>query len=327
MSGDSEDSLIETQTYDVTNTIAKVICCCTASSTLHLEPEEAVLEMKTCISHSTKRMPYGELGNVTHDTALGCCHSFNSNLSPEDDHGKKQPIAPGCGCEGAVVEEIVEQLRARMKGRGDTGNIKRAEEALAVMKRLAGMTSHDAAKLDALLGKMQVPIPSEVPVSNNLPAEEKTVFEHADYETTNCCFRVCTCGMGHDHLFLEPEEVVREVTDCCSASKQRRPYGELGSVDATRCCFCFTSVSTNFGALSPGCGCETDLVEEIAAELKQRMKARGDTGNIQRQEETIQLVLEVLKRVEHQDLRLNALMQQMSVPVPPPPAQQAMPKM
>ena len=69
--------------YDVTNTIANVAACCLTSQTLILEPEEAVLETKCvpCI-HSSKRMPYGELGSVDKTVACGCCHSFSSNLSP-----------------------------------------------------------------------------------------------------------------------------------------------------------------------------------------------------------------------------------------------------
>ena len=43
-----------------------------------------------------------------------------------------------------------------------------------------------------------------------------------------------------------------------------------------------------FGPLSPGCGCEQATVDEIVAELKQRMRHRGDTAQIQRAEQTLE---------------------------------------
>merc|ERR1712032_1555278 len=39
-----------------------------------------------------------------------------------------------------------------------------------------------------------------------------------------------------------------------------------------------------------GCGCDEAKVGEIVAELKQRMKGRGDTAQINRSEETLELV-------------------------------------
>ena len=43
-----------------------------------------------------------------------------------------------------------------------------------------------------------------------------------------------------------------------------------------------------FGPLSPGCGCETEKVDDMVADLKQRMRQRGDTAQIQRAEETLE---------------------------------------
>ncbi len=58
------------------------------------------------------------------------------------------------------------------------------------------------------------------------------------------------------------------------------------------------------------------MVKEIVAELKVRMKERGDTGNIQCQELTLAMLRE-------QDAKLNAIMQKLNVPIP----QAAAPKM
>jgi hypothetical protein len=52
-------------------------------------------------------------------------------------------------------------------------------------------------------------------------------------------------------------------------------------------------VRSGFGEISPGCGCEKDTVDEIVLELKQRMRARGDTAQIVRAEETLSKLGEI----------------------------------
>ena len=49
----------------------------------------------------------------------------------------------------------------------------------------------------------------------------------------------------------------------------------------------FLILSHSQGGISPGCGCSGSLVDDIVTELKARMKARGDTGAIQRAEQTL----------------------------------------
>lgn len=300
---DSESSLFDHQEYNVAD------CCtslCCGKAILYLEPEEAVLETKTPCSQNTKRMPYGELGSVDHTTTCGCCHSFTSNLNGSDENGNKVPIAPGFGCEADLVQEVVEQLKARMKGRGDTGNIQRAEESLTMTRALS-------AKVDAIMRHMNVPEPEVM-------QDKMEVFEEKEYDVTNNCLRACNCCMGGQKLILEPEEAQLVSTTCCGQTTSRRPYGELGSVDRIKTCGCQYAVSSELGQLSPGCGCEQALVEEVVEELKRRMKVRGDTGNIQRQEET----LVVLRR---QTAMIDAILKQMNIPSPPmpsPPTQNVM---
>lgn len=290
--------------YDVTNCCFKWANCGKGSMTLVLEREEVILITKACLGESNKRMPYGELGSVDHGKACGCCHTFTTNLNPTTEEGQKQPFSPGCGCDGELVEKIVADLKARMKGRGDTGNIHRAEEALDVLKLLM-------AKVDALSRTMAVP---SVQIMDS--QAQKPQFEHKEYNLTNCCDTCCSCGMTKITLNLEPEEAVLHGENCCGTTTSRRPYGELGSVSATKqCCGCH-SVSSGLGGFSPGWGCDEDLVNEIVAELKVRMKERGDTGNIQRQELTLAMLRE-------QDAKLNAIMQKLNVPIP----QAAAPKM
>jgi len=68
-------------------------------------------------------------------------------------------------------------------------------------------------------------------------------------------------------LNLEPEELLMTAKTICGQQNRRLPYGELGSVGIARCC-----VQTRSGPISPGCGCETDLVTEIVEELKKELK-------------------------------------------------------
>jgi hypothetical protein len=44
---------------------------------------------------------------------------------------------------------------------------------------------------------------------------------------------------------------------------------------------------SSFGEISPGCGCEREIVDQIVTELKTRMRNRGDTAQIQRAEQTL----------------------------------------
>ena len=52
------------------------------------------------------------------------------------------------------------------------------------------------------------------------------------------------------------------------------------------------------GQISPGCGCEGDLVDEVVEELKARQAGRGDQGQIQRQEATMEAILQVNRKLD-----------------------------
>jgi hypothetical protein len=110
--------------------------------------------------------------------------------------------------------------------------------------------------------------------------------------------------IGTKTLILEAEEVVLETKCCCCYhSNSRRPYGELGSVDATTCCFCtgftssLTSIMGNPMILCPGCGCDNDKVDTIVTEMRRRMRTRGDTGQILRAEENAKKIFNLQQSV------------------------------
>ena len=161
--------------------------------------------------------------------------------------------------------------------------------------------------------------------------ETKSItFEHIEYDMTDigCQTFLClTCPlhflpvvpsfMGKKTMILEEEEAVLAI-NCqpfCNI-ETRRPYGELGSVDQTSC-LCCTGVSSNLSKsmpLFPGCGCEYSKVGEIVQELKRRMKARGDTGQIAKTEEALKELHEL--RVEMKELKVDMklLLDAMKVP-------------
>jgi len=116
--------------------------CCTLEQKLFLEPEEAHLVTTTCCSTQTQRRPYGELQAVEHLKCLGCCHCFQF---------AETKVSPQCFCAGDLVAEIVKELKRRMKARGDTGQIKRAEQLLGEIQILKAQAQNTDAKLNAIL--------------------------------------------------------------------------------------------------------------------------------------------------------------------------------
>lgn len=81
-------------------------------------------------------------------------------------------------------------------------------------------------------------------------------------------------------LTLGKEEVVREDLALCGSRITYRPYGELGTVEKSFCCW-LVCLDSNVGTIIPGFGCDTESVYAIAGDLEERMTARGDTAQIQ----------------------------------------------
>jgi NAD-dependent dihydropyrimidine dehydrogenase PreA subunit len=133
----------ENKYYNVTDTgcqVCMVLTCpfhclpvipgLMGSKTVVLEEEEAVLDTN-CEPFCTviTRRPYGELGSVDKHNCL-CCTGVASGLS------NRMPIYVGWGRDVEKVDEIVGELKRRMKARGDTGQNARTEEALHEIQEL-----------------------------------------------------------------------------------------------------------------------------------------------------------------------------------------------
>lgn len=298
----STEPLVEHLEFDVSECLPKWCFCLTQK--LYLDDEEAVLKTSNCLGKAEKRLPYGELGSVEELKAFGCYASFRSDLSPVDPAThQKMPISPGCGCSTGLVHRIVTELKARMKGRGDTGNMHRSEESVLRQNYLNDKVSMFLKSVGAVEPK------------SHLSPEDKHMelqkFEHIEYDVTQGYCGPCTCTKTT--LYLEPEEVLLVHKTLCSSQVKRFPYGQLQQVtQATMFCCCTLVQSSELGTLNPGCGCDVALVADIAKHLKERMKARGDTGNIRRQEHANKLA-------EDTDRMLDALLTYYRIPIPPMP--------
>eukprot|EP00501_MAST-03F_sp_TOSAG23-6_P001670 GSMAST32.ASY1.ANO1.1740.1 assembled CDS len=143
---------IEREVTDWGCQICHILCCpitfmalmpgVIGKKIIRLEAEEAVLETTCICCNETTRRPYGELGSVDKGSYL-CCVGVASNLT------KSMPICPGNGCDTPLVLELVEELKARMKSRGDTGQIQRSE---ALSARLCNVES----KIDQMMTHMGI---------------------------------------------------------------------------------------------------------------------------------------------------------------------------
>ena len=117
--------------------------------TITLEDEEAVYEVKCGICNVNTRRPYGELQSVDKTNCL-CCVGIASGLI------QTGPVCPGMGCNSAFVDEIVKEMKKRMKERGDTGQIRRTEEALDELKALRGEIGDIKSDLSAIMKALNV---------------------------------------------------------------------------------------------------------------------------------------------------------------------------
>jgi hypothetical protein len=94
-------------------------------------------------------------------------------------------ISPGCGCNGDAVDEIAREVRARIRERGDTAQMIRAEQTL---QRLEGMEG----KLDTLLHALSL--------WDEVVSEEVDDVKPLLSGTTSTGTSSGTCTTSHPHL-------------------------------------------------------------------------------------------------------------------------------
>jgi len=277
--------------YDVTNTIESLCgliwCPCAGwtTKTLTLEDQEVKLREKNCLLNRVQKRPYAQLGSVDKVRNNGCCVAFVSDFAPVNEKGEGG-IAPGFGCEEALVDEIVSELQARKLKRGSVAQIRKLEY-------LASKVARIATQVPLVMHKMELPFaPREAP-----DAEKKKEFPTKAYDVSN--YIAMLCGCTTQELVLEKEEAVLTTNQClgCNSVRQKREYSELGSVQAVKSCFCCRAVASDIGGLAPGFGCSGSVVTQIVDDLRERMNARGDIGQIQKQEKLLKGLAPVMSEL------------------------------
>jgi hypothetical protein len=98
-------------------------------------------------------------------------------------------------------------------------------------------------------------------------------------------------------LILEKEEAVRIDKALCGERISRRHYAELGSVERNFFC-CFVCVDSNLDTIMSGWGCDTNKAEIIVAALKERLRNRGDTIQVQLAEKINMKTFEINEKVD-----------------------------
>ena len=133
-------------------------------------------------------------------------------------------------------------------------------------------------------------------------------FETKTYDVTNTWAFLCLfpCGPYKSLYIMEPEFLVQEDYTICATNRIRKPYAEANVDKSTACCCC---VSIN--GLSPGLGCQTQKVDEIAHELQVRIGARGATAQVQKAEKMAEDMVFLLNKVNAMDAKLDLLVQKM----------------
>ena len=166
--------------------------------------------------------------------------------------------------------------------------------------------------------------PSHVEPSATAGMEQ---FEEKKYNVTNLIESACgllfSCGIvgwTRKTLLLEADEAVLITRNNCLNRTSRRPYAQLGHVDAIQSCCCCWAVGSDLvqgeegsAGISPSCGCNEALVTELVAELQKRKVGRGNIAQIKAQE-----VLAM--RVDHLHSKMDAIIAHLSIATPPPPA-------
>mmetsp|Transcript_18818 Transcript_18818/g.57178 ORF Transcript_18818/g.57178 Transcript_18818/m.57178 type:complete len:192 (-) Transcript_18818:38-613(-) len=170
---------------------------------------------------------------------------------------------------------------------------------------------------------MSAPLKGEEDLGVDLKFDVVT-YNVTDTGCQTCCCIMCPIlylplvpgVMGTKVLTLEEEEAVLTVDCFLCTSRSRRPYGELGSVDSVRYCWCWgvnsnlLLIGGNPWPIIQGWGCDRETAEEIATIMRTRMKQRGDTGQIRMAERNyreLQAVRRELGELRESMARLTAI--------------------
>ncbi|CAE7204042.1 unnamed protein product [Symbiodinium natans] len=312
-----------TNQYDVTHCCQSLAC---TSRLLELQPDEASITTRQSLSGSvmTSKVPYANIESVDAVSACCCLRVLTAGeLTKPPGKPIDEAISPGCGCNGALVEQIRADLQARVEVRGNLGQIKQLEKMMAKFHDVAAELALILDKIGAdtsfpptqetmrnIYGSSGPDLSHASVVPHTKPSED---FQTKEYnvrnETANICCLLCTCGIAGCETYtltLEPEQAVFRYSNRCDASVERKPYAQLGSVDENVCCCCIHTVN----GLAPGCCGDPTAVKEIAEELQNRKVGRGNIAQLRNQENTMIKAMEA-------DVRTDIFLHKKGIEYPP----------
>lgn len=299
----------DVKTYEVTNKIeacgTMMSTCCISGcteQTVELKENSMVMREKNNIDDEEIFLPYAEMDSVDVERKCFCCFEVNG-------------LNPGFGCcNGALVKELADELQARKVQRGNIAQIKQLESMVTTVSQIN-------CTMDLMLKSESIAYPPSAEklkevYSNGVPVwvsklehgplhTDAARFGTTEYNVTNWGEAICACTCRS--LILEPEELVENAWSPCHTMSSRTAYANVDSLDVEKVCFCCAELPD---LAVPGCGCSTELVEEIAKELTERSLKRGDPAQLKMQEN---VTYELLKL----DLKTDLLMNSRQITFPP----------
>lgn len=235
-----------------------------------------------CGSMESKR-EYARLGFVKREKQCLCCRAVLWDSPPVRGQRGISPGFPCCNKKQTL--EITNALRARMYRRGTIGQIRKHEAMVPQLEEALRAAT-------ALTEAAQVGAPS----TKMMDRTYKT-FNDKEYDMTNTCESIVGCiltcgcaGFQKETIKLTQDAIYHVEKDNFDESTMEMPYAQLDSIDVSRSMCCFYSINDE----TPGWGCEKEKVEELAADLKQRVVERGNIAQL----EQLQHILSVVTTLE-----------------------------
>lgn len=319
--------------YDVTNYIESGCllcwcpCCGWQTKTLHLQSEKVFYKQRNLCGSSTQKRPYAQLGSVElHDSCCGLCVGMSSNLEKVNEKGEGG-IRPFFGIDRPYTEEICNELRARMEGRGDTAQRKQQTFLMEQITKLTAQLPLVMSKRgiawppsDSILSKLFPQGAPSVKTFKELysPPQEPT-FDTQSWDVV-CCCELLNCVSRT--IELGPDEVViRTVKGLDRATiTERRPYAQIDDVQKNKGCGCCVNMTAGElipEPLSNGTGCDDATITQIVDELKRRIEIRGNIGQMKKLEA-------IMEKVDDLRLLMTVLQHELGVDTTYPPSQSVM---
>lgn len=287
---DGKEEHFTNKSFITTNTCAWLCSCCCLRTSIELLEDEYHEHEKDCCDDSIMKVPYGQMQSVDYNRYC-CCYEVNG-------------LCPGCCCNGSKVEEIAHEMQERKIKRGNIMQLKQLEAFQSTAQELD-------LRMHLYLDKYGISYPptdpqviSEVygmPVFRILSQpfgllhpDASQAFEYKDYGNIMnfwecCCCFLCCLGPQSRRLEMLDEEIYITNEGTCFREAKRKPYAQLGDVEKQNCCCCVQVDDVG----SPGCGCNSALVDQIAHDLQVRKVLRGNIAQLKVSENIMKEVLKI----------------------------------